>query len=195
MGYDNLFVADLSWFIHNAVKVYTNADFRISINNHHIWIKNYSENFLLTIYYVRYRVICCEKFSNKIQCNLQKWHRVLYACFLTLDSGIDVPRQLIFQKFSTQGILIPTPQQLDLKKNQSQNVLCHQCFLCQRKKDFLNLLIHPIHSFFCQETILCFCLCLKKTFSGSLLLWCFHQINRFHDAFLKKGWRVKLFFL
>ena len=134
MGYDNLFVADLSWFIHNAVKVYTNADFRISINNHHIRIKNYSENFLLTIYYVRYRVICCEKFSNKIQCNLQKWHRVLYACFLTLDSGIDVPRQLIFQKFSTQGILIPTPQQLDLKKKSESKCAVSPVFFVSTEK-------------------------------------------------------------
>ena len=117
---------------------------------------------------------------------IKHWRGVSY---LFVRSTI-VP-QLFFQKFSTQGILILTPRQLNSGKSQGQgqcqNVLCHQCFSYQRKKDFFNLLLHPIICSFCQEAIRMFCLSLKNMFPAALFLWCFHQINRLQDAFLKRN--------
>ena len=94
--------------------------------------------------------IIVQLFSPSIDCMnfiffaIKHWRDVSY-----LFVRSTIVRQLLFQKFSTQDILILILiRQLNSGKSQGQgqcqNVLCHQCFSYQRKKDFFNLLLHPI---------------------------------------------------
>ena len=88
-------------------------------------------------------------------------------------------------------------RQLDSEKYQGQNVLCHQCFSYQRKKEFFNLLIHPIilYSFLLKDDSKLFVYVLKTDFRLLAFFDVLIQSIDFRMHFWKKDGELNYFFV
>ena len=117
---------------------------------------------------------------------------------VTLESRIGVPPvnfSKIFHPGNSYSSPPPPSPAIRFWKSQGQNVLLHQCFSYQRKKEFFDQLIHPIIYFLSKDDSNVFVYVLKTHF---LLLSFFNVFIKsidFRMHFKKKGRRVKLFFM